>query len=504
MYSFLLAGRQLYGDYLVELFTQLLYPTEANASGGTTTDNKLAQHQQQQQQSLKQPEFIGLLFSLLTTLLGMALWWLLLSVFVLLILLAALHRPLPARIADRKKIAFFEFLMRLSNEYFGSLVEFVAGHSVRNKLSRALSYVMFPTLPRWLFRWLFGAHWCDVNNERIAGVKCRLYLPKGEKRRHNGAIVFIHGGFYDGALLYLSWKLGLPVISIDYSLSPEAKFPTALFECERVIAELNSQRFVAYGIDPTKIALMGDSAGANLCAVIWQLAPTAEHFEYLCVQCQVLVYPVIHMLNFRSSSYRYFYQSYPGTGLLNPNLLIRWCLMYLGIDPSPHNIRKIAQNRHLSKQLLGNEQMMALIDERNLPPGLPGGEGGMCRGQEQKEGKEFARNGHSKSNKVGDVPRPDIELSERMAPFLTNPDICPLLGTNLEGLCSAMICTAGVDILRDEGILYTQRLRQFGVAVEWKHYEHAYHGILNMCKSRQRLRILADISDYLQRKLIDC
>uniref|UniRef100_A0A914HGK6 Alpha/beta hydrolase fold-3 domain-containing protein n=1 Tax=Globodera rostochiensis TaxID=31243 RepID=A0A914HGK6_GLORO len=502
MYSFLVAGRQLYGDYLVELFTQLLYPTEANASDGTATDK--------QQQSLKQPEFIGLLFSLLTTLLGMALWWLLLSVFVLLILLAALHRPLPLRIADRKKIAFFEFLMRLFNEYFGSLVEFVAGHSVRNKLSRALSYVMFPALPRWLFRWLFGAHWCDVSNERIAGVKCRLYLPKGEKRRHNGAIVFIHGGgwcigkprFYDGALLYLSWKLGLPVVSIDYSLSPEAKFPTALFECERVIAELNSQRFVTYGIDPTKIALMGDSAGANLCAVICQRALKAGNPST--IRCQVLVYPVIHMLNFRSSSYRYFYQSYPGTGLLNPNLLIRWCLMYLGIDPSPHNIRKIAQNRHLSKQLLGNEQMMALIDERNLPPGLPGGKGGMCRGQEQKDGKEFARNGHNKGNKVGDEPRPDIELSERMAPFLTNPDICPLLGTNLEGLCSAMICTAGVDILRDEGILYAQRLRQFGVSVEWKHYEHAYHGILNMCKSRQRLRILADISDYLQRKLIDC
>lgn len=62
-------------------------------------------------------ETLGLLASLLTTLLGMALWWLLLALALLLLLLALLHRPLPAGIADRKKIALFEFLMRLTNEY---------------------------------------------------------------------------------------------------------------------------------------------------------------------------------------------------------------------------------------------------------------------------------------------------------------------------------------------------------------------------------------------------
>ena len=50
----------------------------------------------------------------------------------------------------------------------------------------------------------------------------------------------------------------------------------------------------------------------------------------------------------------------------------------------------------------------------------------------------------------------------------------------MAGLPPAFIMTAGVDIIRDEGILYAKRLRKFGVPVRWMHYEGAYHAILNM------------------------
>ena len=38
------------------------------------------------------------------------------------------------------------------------------------------------------------------------------------------------------------------------------------------------------------------------------------------------------------------------------------------------------------------------------------------------------------------------------------------------------ICTAGIDILRDEGMLYAERLKEFEVNVQHNHYESAYHG----------------------------
>lgn len=82
-------------------------------------------------------------------------------------------------------------------------------------------------------------------------------------------------------MLSLARRLGLCVVSIDYSLSPEAKFPTALIECERVVEELWRERWTGYGVDPRRVALMGDSAGGNLCAVLCQRALKAGRGEMI-------------------------------------------------------------------------------------------------------------------------------------------------------------------------------------------------------------------------------
>jgi acetyl esterase/lipase len=84
-----------------------------------------------------------------------------------------------------------------------------------------------------------------------------------------------------------------------------------------------------------------------------------------------------------------------------------------------------------------------------------------------------------------------------MANFIENPDLCPILGDNLEGLPPALIMTAGVDILRDEGVMYAKRLKEFNVPTKCNHYEAAFHGILNMPKSKQRKQMLDDIHSYL-------
>lgn len=84
-----------------------------------------------------------------------------------------------------------------------------------------------------------------------------------------------------------------------------------------------------------------------------------------------------------------------------------------------------------------------------------------------------------------------------MSPYITDPNVCPILGENLHGLPQALILTAGVDILRDEGVMYGKRLKQFNVPVKWHHYEAAFHGILNMPKSKQRKQMLNDIHSHL-------
>lgn len=73
----------------------------------------------------------------------------------------------------------------------------------------------------------------------------------------------------------------------------------------------------------------------------------------------------------------------------------------------------------------------------------------------------------------------DLEVSQLMAPFIFNPDFAPLVQPNLKGLPQTLIVTCEHDILRDEGILYAQRLKTAGVSTTWKHLPTGFHGLLN-------------------------
>src|SRR5579862_4858929 len=100
-------------------------------------------------------------------------------------------------------------------------------------------------------------------------VPCRLYLPDGVERPP--LIVYAHGGgFMQGSIP--SWdhflrdlvrQSGVAALSVDYQLSPEVKFPVA-FEEMVAITRLMAKEGAGLGIDPARLALGGDSAGANL------------------------------------------------------------------------------------------------------------------------------------------------------------------------------------------------------------------------------------------------
>ncbi|NQW10430.1 MAG: alpha/beta hydrolase fold domain-containing protein [Alphaproteobacteria bacterium] len=84
-------------------------------------------------------------------------------------------------------------------------------------------------------------------------------------------IVYLHGGGWVVGSLethargmhYLALKSGCLVAAVDYSRAPEAKFPVAIEETVAVVEHLVA-RGGDWGADPARIALAGDSAGANL------------------------------------------------------------------------------------------------------------------------------------------------------------------------------------------------------------------------------------------------
>ncbi|MDA8050431.1 MAG: alpha/beta hydrolase [Rhodospirillales bacterium] len=118
-----------------------------------------------------------------------------------------------------------------------------------------------------------GPIMADIEDRWIAArgrrIFCRLYRP--ETDRTLPALVYFHGGgwvwssvdTHDRLAREYAAAAGLAVVSVDYALAPEAPFPQALEECAAVVRHLATEG-AAWGIDPGRILLGGDSAGANL------------------------------------------------------------------------------------------------------------------------------------------------------------------------------------------------------------------------------------------------
>lgn len=83
-----------------------------------------------------------------------------------------------------------------------------------------------------------------------------------------------------------------------------------------------------------------------------------------------------------------------------------------------------------------------------------------------------------------------------------NPLVSPLLAHDLSGIPPAFIVNADYDVLRDDGFMYAEALRQAGVAVRHSNYIRAPHGLLSMPRllpvARQMIaEIAAEISRHL-------
>ena len=136
-------------------------------------------------------------------------------------------------------------------------------------------------------------------------IPIRIYAP--DDAGALPVVLFFHGGgwvmgsldTHDDACRHLSRQSGCLVVSVDYRLAPEHKFPAAV---EDAIAALDwvAANAGALGCDAGRLAVAGDSAGGNLAAV---LAQVAHQRRAPPIAFQLLIYPVTTM-DFSAASYR--------------------------------------------------------------------------------------------------------------------------------------------------------------------------------------------------------
>jgi acetyl esterase/lipase len=152
---------------------------------------------------------------------------------------------------------------------------------------RSFRYV--PNLPvsRWWFRGLSrtvvrllpaprSANGVSIEQLSFAPrVGVRVYTPK--ERATNGAVLWIHGGGMvigfaaqdDRHCVEVASRLGVLVVSVEYRLAPEHRFPAPVDDCHRAwrwLIENAAER----GVDPERIVVGGQSAGGGLAASLVQ------------------------------------------------------------------------------------------------------------------------------------------------------------------------------------------------------------------------------------------
>ena len=143
------------------------------------------------------------------------------------------------------------------------------------------------------------------------GIPVRIYTPAGTGPFP--AVLWFHGGGWvvgsidgqDAACRHLANASECVVVSVEYRLAPEAKFPEPLEDCYVATAWVAANAS-SFNADGGRVAVGGASAGGNLAAAVALLArdrgrPTLSH--------QLLAYPVTDR-SFDTGSYRQFGDGY--------------------------------------------------------------------------------------------------------------------------------------------------------------------------------------------------
>ena len=144
----------------------------------------------------------------------------------------------------------------------------------------------------------------EIRNLSASGphgpIPLRLYRPAGSTARAAlPVLVYFHGGgwvigdldTHDTLCRQLANFSGCALVSVDYRMGPEHRFPAAVDDC------LAATRWVRahaadLGIDVTRLGVGGDSAGGNLAAVVALLAREAGDLP---ITHQLLIYPATDM-----------------------------------------------------------------------------------------------------------------------------------------------------------------------------------------------------------------
>jgi acetyl esterase/lipase len=140
-------------------------------------------------------------------------------------------------------------------------------------------------------------HYKVNETDQNESVPVITFQPKSKNVGLHPGLLYIHGGGFVagdaemniGYCQSLAEDIGCIVVSVDYRLAPEHPFPAGLEDCYSVLSWM-FKLASSLGIDKSKIAIMGESAGGGMAA---QLAILLRDRNEYSITLQVLTYPML-------------------------------------------------------------------------------------------------------------------------------------------------------------------------------------------------------------------
>ncbi|XP_023200722.1 hormone-sensitive lipase-like isoform X2 [Xiphophorus maculatus] len=311
---------------------------------------------------------------------------------------------------------------------------------------------------------------------------------------HGGGFVAQTSRSHENYLRNWSKELSVPVLSVDYSLSPEAPFPRALEEC-----------FYAYcwalkhchllGSTAERVCLAGDSAGGNLCITVSMKALTAG----IRVPDGIMAAYPATLLTTDASPSRLLTLIDP---LLPLGVLSRCINAYAGSDfqtiqPSERRGSLSALGRDTALLLSDLTQgasnwIQSLLDPTRTAP---------------RQGTDHRRAsaGAATAGTADILHYPDgfeplrsechAYVLPTSYPVIRNPFVSPLLAPTglLKGLPPVHLVASALDALLDDSVMFAKKLRAMGQAVTLTVVDDLPHGFLSLAQVCKETQFACDI-----------